>query len=208
MPQRPHTCQSCADRRRGRKLLYWKKLRSRENGMDIPTTMKALGEKEGRARGCGSEAAPVPGIGINDVLIRVEKASICGTDVHIWKWDEWAQEDDPVPMVDRPRIRRPIVRPSARTSTTSFPATIVSGRGSRRLRRCCNCLAGRPPPVRAHQRRGRQPAGLPSPSTSPCPCATSGSTARGVSAGDRLHLRSLRQCRAHRAAFPCWARTC
>ena len=41
---------------------------------------------------------PVPAFGKNDVLVRILKTSICGTDVHIWNWDEWAQKMIPVPM--------------------------------------------------------------------------------------------------------------
>ncbi|PYJ10707.1 MAG: L-threonine 3-dehydrogenase, partial [Verrucomicrobia bacterium] len=44
------------------------------------------------------EEVPVPKIGGDDVLIRVLKASICGTDVHIYNWDAWAQKTIPVPM--------------------------------------------------------------------------------------------------------------
>ena len=44
------------------------------------------------------EDVPVPKIGGDDVLIRVLKASICGTDVHIYNWDDWAQKTIPVPM--------------------------------------------------------------------------------------------------------------
>ncbi len=42
---------------------------------------------------------PVPEIGADDVLIRVSKTGVCGTDLHIWNWDEWAQKTVPVPMV-------------------------------------------------------------------------------------------------------------
>ena len=45
------------------------------------------------------EEVPVPNVGGNDVLIRVLKASICGTDVHIYNWDAWAQRAIPVPMI-------------------------------------------------------------------------------------------------------------
>jgi threonine 3-dehydrogenase len=41
---------------------------------------------------------PVPEIGVNDVLIKISKTSICGTDVHIYNWDAWAQKTIPVPM--------------------------------------------------------------------------------------------------------------
>ena len=49
--------------------------------------------------GLWMETVPVPEVGPNDVLIRVRKSAICGTDVHIWNWDAWAQKTIPVPMV-------------------------------------------------------------------------------------------------------------
>ena len=42
---------------------------------------------------------PMPEVGVNDVLIRVDRTGICGTDVHIYKWDAWAQKTIPVPLV-------------------------------------------------------------------------------------------------------------
>lgn len=45
------------------------------------------------------QTAPVPDIGPDDVLIRINKTGICGTDIHIWKWDEWAKKTVPVPMI-------------------------------------------------------------------------------------------------------------
>ncbi len=45
------------------------------------------------------EDVPVPEVGINDVLIKIRKTAICGTDVHIWNWDAWSQKTIPVPMV-------------------------------------------------------------------------------------------------------------
>src|SRR5690348_6189267 len=59
--------------------------------------MKAL-VKSRREPGLWLEDVPMPEFGINDVLIRVLKTGICGTDVHIYKWDEWAQNTIPVPM--------------------------------------------------------------------------------------------------------------
>ena len=49
--------------------------------------------------GIWMEQVPVPEIGANDVLIKVKKTAICGTDVHIYNWDQWAQKTVPVPMV-------------------------------------------------------------------------------------------------------------
>src|SRR5947209_2840012 len=60
--------------------------------------MKAL-VKAKADEGLWLEDVPEPEIGINDVLIRVRKTGICGTDLHIYAWDAWAQETIPVPMV-------------------------------------------------------------------------------------------------------------
>ncbi len=61
------------------------------------TEMKAL-VKAKAAEGLWMQSAPVPTIGAKDVLIRINKTGICGTDVHIWKWDEWAAKTVPVPL--------------------------------------------------------------------------------------------------------------
>jgi threonine 3-dehydrogenase len=60
-------------------------------------TMKALVKKYAK-EGLWIDDVPVPEIGINDVLIKIHKTAICGTDVHIWNWDEWSQKTIPVPM--------------------------------------------------------------------------------------------------------------
>lgn len=60
--------------------------------------MKALVKSKPEV-GLWMEHVPVPEVGPNDVLIRVKKSAICGTDVHIWNWDQWAQKTIPVPMV-------------------------------------------------------------------------------------------------------------
>ncbi|HLV11039.1 MAG TPA: alcohol dehydrogenase catalytic domain-containing protein, partial [Trueperaceae bacterium] len=60
------------------------------------TTMRALAKLEPRA-GIWRTEAPVPDIGPNDVLIRVKRTSLCGTDVHIYDWDAWSQRTVPVP---------------------------------------------------------------------------------------------------------------
>lgn len=109
--------------------------------MDIPTTMKALVKKKAEP-GLWLEEVPVPDIGINDVLIRVEKASICGTDVHIWKWDEWAQKTIPVPMVVGHEFAGRIVKTGANVNDF-FPGDLVSAEGHVVCGRCRNCLAGR-----------------------------------------------------------------
>jgi threonine 3-dehydrogenase len=62
------------------------------------TTMIAL-EKSRPEPGLWQVTAPVPEIGPDDVLIRVRKTGICGTDIHIWNWDDWAERTVPVPLI-------------------------------------------------------------------------------------------------------------
>ena len=66
--------------------------------------MKAL-VKSKAEQGLWLEDIPEPVIGINDVLVRVRYTGICGTDVHIYEWDEWAQKTIPVPHGHRARVR-------------------------------------------------------------------------------------------------------
>jgi threonine 3-dehydrogenase len=88
------------------------------------------------------EDVPVPGIGINDVLIRVDRASICGTDVHIYEWDDWARKTIPVPMVIGHEFVGEIVKTGSNVADLS-PGDLVSGEGHVVCGRCRNCLAGR-----------------------------------------------------------------
>jgi threonine 3-dehydrogenase len=92
--------------------------------------------------GLWMEEVPEPRIGINDVLIRVKRASICGTDVHIYNWDDWAQRTIPVPMVIGHEFVGEIVEVGSNVSDF-FPGQIVSGEGHVVCGRCRNCLAGR-----------------------------------------------------------------
>ncbi len=66
--------------------------------MTLPNTMKAL-EKTYPREGLWAVRTPVPEIGPDDVLIKINKTGICGTDVHIWNWDEWAAKTVPTPMI-------------------------------------------------------------------------------------------------------------
>jgi threonine 3-dehydrogenase len=88
------------------------------------------------------EDVPVPAIGINDVLIRVKKASICGTDIHILNWDDWAKRTIPWPMTIGHEFMGEIVEVGSNVSDF-FPGQIVSGEGHVVCGRCRNCLAGR-----------------------------------------------------------------
>jgi threonine 3-dehydrogenase len=83
-----------------------------------------------------------PTIGINDVLIRVLRTGICGTDVHIYKWDEWAQATIQVPMAIGHEFVGRIVEVGSNVADF-LPGDIVSGEGHVVCGRCRNCLAGR-----------------------------------------------------------------
>ncbi len=103
--------------------------------------MKAL-VKSRAAPGLWLEDIPEPTIGINDVLIRVTRTGICGTDVHIYQWDEWAQATIPVPMAIGHEFAGEIV--AVGSNVNDFhPGEIVSGEGHVVCGRCRNCLAGR-----------------------------------------------------------------
>ena len=103
--------------------------------------MKAL-VKAKREIGLELHDVPFPTIGINDCLIRVEKTGICGTDLHIYNWDAWAQKTIPVPMVVGHEFVGEIVEVGSNV-TDFFPGEIVSGEGHVVCGRCRNCLAGR-----------------------------------------------------------------
>lgn len=103
--------------------------------------MKAL-VKAQSAPGLWLQDIPEPEIGINDVLIKIHKTGICGTDLHIWKWDAWAQKTIPVPMAVGHEFVGEIVEVGSNVHDF-FPGQIVSGEGHVVCGRCRNCLAGR-----------------------------------------------------------------
>jgi threonine 3-dehydrogenase len=103
--------------------------------------MKAL-VKARSVRGLWLEDIPEPTMGINDVLIRVLYTGICGTDVHIYNWDDWAQKTIPVPMAIGHEFVGKIVAVGSNVNDF-FPGDIVSGEGHVVCGRCRNCLAGR-----------------------------------------------------------------
>ena len=88
------------------------------------------------------EEVAEPEIGINDILIRVRKTGICGTDLHIYRFDEWAQRTVPVPMVVGHEFVGEVLDVGA--NVTGFgPGDVVSGEGHVTCGRCRNCMAGR-----------------------------------------------------------------
>ena len=104
-------------------------------------TMKAL-VKSRPEPGLWLEEVPRPHVGINDVLIKVDRTGICGTDVHIYQWDEWAQKTIPVPLVVGHEFVGEVVEVGANVADF-HPGEIVSGEGHVVCGRCRNCLAGR-----------------------------------------------------------------
>ena len=103
--------------------------------------MKAL-VKSRSERGLWLEEIPKPTIGINDVLIRVQKTGICGTDVHIYQWDEWAQKTIPIPMAIGHEFVGEIEQVGSNVNDF-HPGDIVSGEGHVTCGHCRNCMAGR-----------------------------------------------------------------
>jgi len=103
--------------------------------------MKAL-VKSKAERGLWLSDVPEPRPGINDVLIRIHRTGICGTDLHIYKWDEWAAKTIPVPLVVGHEFVGEIVEVGSNVADFK-PGQIVSGEGHVVCGRCRNCLAGR-----------------------------------------------------------------
>jgi threonine 3-dehydrogenase len=103
--------------------------------------MKALVKSKAEP-GLWLEDVSMPEIGLNDVLIRVDRTGICGTDLHIYKWDAWAQQTIPIPMVIGHEFVGEIVEVGSNVADF-FPGDIVSGEGHVVCGRCRNCLAGR-----------------------------------------------------------------
>lgn len=103
--------------------------------------MKALVKKHAQ-QGLWLEDVPEPEVGTNDVLIRVDRTGICGTDVHIYEWDDWAQKTIPVPMVVGHEFVGEVIEVGSNV-LDFHPGEIVSGEGHVVCGRCRNCLAGR-----------------------------------------------------------------
>ena len=103
--------------------------------------MKAL-VKSYKKPGIWMEDVPKPQFGVNDVLVKIHKVAICGTDIHIYEWDEWAEKTIPVPMV----VGHEFYGEIAEIGTEVQGLTIgqrVSGEGHVTCERCRNCRAGK-----------------------------------------------------------------
>lgn len=103
--------------------------------------MKALVKRQAE-QGLWLEDVPEPQTGVNDVLIKVDRTGICGTDVHIYEWDDWARKTIPVPMVVGHEFVGEVVEVGSNV-LDFHPGEIVSGEGHVVCGRCRNCLAGR-----------------------------------------------------------------
>ena len=103
--------------------------------------MKALVKRRAEP-GLWLEDVPMPEVGANDVLIKVDRTGICGTDLHIYNWDQWAQKSVPTPLVIGHEFVGTVV--GTGSNVTDFPeGDVVSGEGHVVCGRCRNCLAGR-----------------------------------------------------------------
>jgi threonine 3-dehydrogenase len=102
--------------------------------------MKALVKKL-REPGLWLEEVPEPTMTPNDVMIRVDRTGICGTDLHIFKWDDWAQKTIPVPMVVGHEFVGDVV--AVGNNVTEFKrGDLVGGEGHITCGRCRHCMAG------------------------------------------------------------------
>ncbi len=104
-------------------------------------TMKALVKSRPEV-GLWLEEVPLPDMGINDVLIKVQRSAICGTDVHIYNWDDWAKKTIPIPMIIGHEFVGEITAVGSNVNDFK-PGEIVSGEGHVVCGRCRNCMAGR-----------------------------------------------------------------
>lgn len=103
--------------------------------------MKALVKKY-REPGIWMDEVPIPEPGIDDVLIKIKRTSICGTDVHIYNWDEWSQKTIPVPMVTGHEYVGTVAAVGSNVRNVRV-GELVSGEGHLVCGGCRNCLAGR-----------------------------------------------------------------
>ena len=103
--------------------------------------MKAL-VKSHAIKGIWLEDVPMPEVGNNDVLIKVQKTAICGTDIHIYNWDAWAQKTIPVPMTTGHEFAG-VIAEMGQNVTDLEVGDVVSAEGHIVCGRCRNCLGGK-----------------------------------------------------------------
>ncbi len=110
-------------------------------GAAIPSRMRALLKQE-KAEGIWMGEVPVPEIGPNDLLVRIRQTAICGTDVHIYNWDDWAQRTIPVPMVVGHEFSGVVAAVGSHVQGFEV-GDRVSGEGHITCGHCRNCRAGK-----------------------------------------------------------------
>lgn len=97
--------------------------------------------KEKAAEGLWMKRVPIPEVGPNDVKIKIKKTAICGTDVHIWQWNDWAQHTIPLGLTAGHEYVGEVVEVGS--AVESFkPGDRVSGEGHITCGKCRNCLEG------------------------------------------------------------------
>ena len=97
--------------------------------------------KEKPEEGLWMRRVPIPEVGPNDVMIKIHKTAICGTDVHIWQWNEWAQHTIPIGLTAGHEYVGEVVKVGA--GVLGFkPGDLVSGEGHITCGKCRNCLEG------------------------------------------------------------------
>ena len=116
--------------------------------------MKAL-VKAKAERGIWMEDIETPKVGHNDVLIKINKTAICGTDIHIYQWDDWAQHTIPVPLTAGHEFCGQIVECGSEVKGFNI-GDRVSAEGHITCGVCRNCRAGTAP-VHEYAWRGREP---------------------------------------------------
>ncbi len=120
-------------------LLCWpyENTKSIKKGLIVEALVKKRPE-----RGLWREDVPIPEVGINDVLIKIHKTSICGTDVHIYNWDSWAQKTIEPPLVIGHEFVGSVEKIGDNVHDVEL-GELVSGEGHIVCGRCRNCRAGR-----------------------------------------------------------------
>jgi len=103
--------------------------------------MKALVKKYSKP-GLWLDEVDIPEVGVNDVLIKIKKTSICGTDIHIYNWDDWAKKTIPVPMVTGHEYVGTVEAIGSNVQDVKI-GELVSGEGHIVCGHCRNCRAGR-----------------------------------------------------------------
>lgn len=104
--------------------------------------MKALVKTKAET-GIWMQDVPTPTVGPNDVLIKIKKTAICGTDIHIYNWDEWAQEHIKVPLVVGHEFVGEVVELGSEVKDYFNIGDRVSGEGHIACGHCRNCRASR-----------------------------------------------------------------